>query len=117
MSQKQSNIIHATANNFEKEIVESNQPVIIDFWASWCGPCRAVAPILETLADKYQGKVKVAKLNVDEEPEIAGAFKVRSIPTIVAMDGREVIDVQVGAGGPQVLEKFFERVISKEKAA
>ncbi len=78
-----------TVNNFEKEALQSPLPVLLDFWAPWCGPCRMLAPELKALADEYAGRVVVGKVNVDEEPELAAAFRVASIPTIVVIrDGR-----------------------------
>lgn len=110
MKTEQPNLKHVSSKDFESEVIESELPVIVDFWAPWCGPCRAIGPVLEDLAGQWAGKVKVVKLNVDEEPEIAGAFRVRSIPTVVAMKGREVVDVQVGFGGQKALEDLFTKL-------
>lgn len=74
--------VHITAQNFEKEVVQSAQPVLVDFWAAWCAPCRMIAPIVEALADEYAGTLKVAKLDVDELTELANRYQVQSIPTI-----------------------------------
>lgn len=74
--------VHITAWNFEEEVLQSAQPVLVDFWAAWCAPCRLIAPIVEDLAGEYQGILKVAKLDVDEVPELADRFKVQSIPTL-----------------------------------
>lgn len=106
--------IQITTENFDQEVINSTIPVVVDFWAPWCGPCRAIGPILEELANQWAGQVKVAKLNVDEEPELAGAFQVRSIPTIVAMKGKDVVDVQVGFGGQKALEKLFSNLAVKQ---
>jgi thioredoxin 1 len=114
MNSEQINPRHVTIETFETEVIDSDLPVVIDFWAPWCGPCRAIGPVLENLANRWAGQVKVVKLNVDEEPEIAGAFQVRSIPTIVAMRGRDVIDVQVGFGGQQALEKLFVKLANSD---
>ncbi|MGR9411781.1 thioredoxin [Rhizobium anhuiense] len=84
-------------NNFQSEVLESAEPVVVDFWAEWCGPCEMIAPGLEEIAVKMEGKVKVAKLNIDENPELAAQFGVRSIPTLAIFKGGEVADISVGA--------------------
>lgn len=86
-----------TRENFENEVMKSNIPVLIDFWAPWCGPCRMMGPIIEQLAEEYVGKAKVGKVNVDEEGELAQAFGVMSIPTIVLVKGGKVVKQVVGA--------------------
>lgn len=103
-------IVHLTEDTFEQQVVASDIPVVIDFWAPWCAPCRSIAPILEKLAEQYAGRVKVAKINIDEEPGLAAGYKIRSIPTITAMKGTEVVDMQVGFGGAGALEAMFERL-------
>ena len=85
-----------TANNFEKEALQSPLPVLLDFWAPWCGPCRMLAPELKALADEYAGRVVVSKVNVDEEPELAAAFRVSSIPTVVVIRDGKVVRTSVG---------------------
>ena len=85
-----------TANNFEKEALQSQLPVLLDFWAPWCGPCRMLAPELKALADEYAGRVVVGKVNVDEEPELAAAFRVESIPTVVVIRDGKVVRTSVG---------------------
>ena len=85
-----------TANNFEKEALQSPLPVLLDFWAPWCSPCRMLAPELKALADEYAGRVVVGKVNVDEEPELAAAFRVASIPTVVVIRDGKVVRTSVG---------------------
>ncbi|HPF30427.1 MAG TPA: thioredoxin [Lachnospiraceae bacterium] len=86
-----------TRENFENEVMKSNIPVLIDFWAPWCRPCRMMGPIIEQLADEYEGKAKVGKVNVDEESELSQAFGVMSIPTIVLVKDGKVVKQVVGA--------------------
>jgi thioredoxin 1 len=90
------NVLTATDSNLETEVLKHSELTLVDFWAEWCGPCRALAPTLDALADEYQGKVKVYKLNVDENPESAQKFKVRGIPTVMLVKGGQVVDQLVG---------------------
>ena len=86
-----------TDDNFSAEVLKSEMPVVVDFWATWCGPCRMIAPIMEELAEKYVGKVKIGKLDVDENQQTAIKYGVRSIPTVLILKGGEVIDTVIGA--------------------
>jgi thioredoxin 1 len=86
-----------TDDNFSAEVLKSDLPVVVDFWATWCGPCRMVAPIMEELAEKYEGKVKIGKLDVDENQQTAIKYGVRSIPTVLILKGGQVIDTIIGA--------------------
>ncbi|MBI1937130.1 MAG: thioredoxin [Ignavibacteriales bacterium] len=86
-----------TDSNFDAEALKSDVPVVVDFWAAWCGPCRMIAPIIEELADEYQGKIKVGKLDVDENQQTAIKYGVRSIPTVLFLKGGEVKDTIIGA--------------------
>ena len=85
-----------TKDNFETEVLKSELPVLIDFWADWCGPCKMLAPTVAEIAEEYAGKVKVGKINVDEEPELAAAFRINSIPTVVLMRDGKVENLVVG---------------------
>lgn len=98
---------HVTTNNFEQDVIQSSEPVVVDFWAPWCGPCRAIGPILDKLAAQYDGKVKVAKVNIDDSPELAAQFQVRGVPTLLAIENGKVTGQQVGFGGKARLEKLF----------
>jgi len=84
-------------SNFEKEVLQSNTPVLVDFWAVWCGPCRAIAPVVEHMAKEYDGKLKVGKLDVDNNPETSMKFGVRSIPTLLVFKGGKVVEQIIGA--------------------
>jgi thioredoxin 1 len=89
--------VKVDVNNFQDEVLNSAEPVVVDFWAEWCGPCKMIAPSLEEISTEMAGKVKVAKLNIDENPELAAKFGVRSIPTLAIFKGGEVADISVGA--------------------
>ncbi len=88
--------IKITKDNFEAEVLNSHIPVIVDFWATWCGPCMMLAPVLEEIAEQYDGEIKVAKVNVDEEPELAMQFKVVSIPMVALFANGTVVKTTVG---------------------
>ena len=94
-----------TDSNFQTEVLDSPKVTMIDFWAEWCGPCRAITPIVEELAKEYDGKAIIGKLNVDENPEVTVKYGVRSIPTILFIKNGEVVDKQVGAVPKSVLEE------------
>lgn len=96
--------IEGTDQNFDQEVLKADLPVLVDFWAPWCGPCRMVAPIVEELAKKYQGKLKVVKLNTDENEEISVRYGIRSIPTLGIFKDGKVVDAVIGAVPQQYLE-------------
>jgi thioredoxin 1 len=91
-----SNALAVTSENFTTEVLQSPLPVLVDFWAAWCGPCRAVAPTVEALASEYAGKLKVVKLDVDESGDVAGQFGVQSIPTLILFKGGQPVERLVG---------------------
>jgi thioredoxin 1 len=94
---------------FGQEVLSANEPVLVDFWAEWCGPCRAIAPVLDELSSELEGKVKIVKLNVDENPSIAAQYGVRSIPTMILFKGGQAADMKIGAGTPKAgLTKWLE---------
>lgn len=97
MAEEKSPVTHLTDENFDTEINNSPLPVLVDFWAPWCGPCRMLAPILEKIAVRFDGKVKVAKVNVDESPGVAGRFGITSIPTLIFFKAGKEFDRTVGA--------------------
>jgi thioredoxin 1 len=89
--------LHVTDDNFKAEVLESPVPVVVDFWAAWCGPCRMIAPIVEEMADEYEGKAKICKLDVDNNQQVAMQFGIRSIPTVLIFKNGEVADSIIGA--------------------
>ena len=103
--------LEVSDQNFEEEVIKSNEPVLVDFWAPWCGPCRMVTPVLDKLAQKYQGKFKFCKLNVDENPKTATKFKVMSIPTLMFFKNGQVADTVIGAAPEGVLQPKIDGLL------
>jgi thioredoxin 1 len=102
-------IVTITDDNFQNEVLNSDTPVLVDFWAEWCGPCRMVAPVLDQLADEMNGKVRIAKLNVDENQRIAYQYQVSSIPTFILFKGGQMADRTMGAMPKSAFQSFIER--------
>ena len=104
-------VIHISEGTFDAEVLKSSQPALVDFWAPWCGPCRAIAPILDELAEEYKGKVKVAKINVDENRKLAGDHGVMSIPTMILFKDGKVVDKLVGLVPKDRLKALMDKVL------
>ncbi len=100
--------IAVTDSTFDNEVLKSNTPVLVDFWAEWCGPCRMIAPAVEELASEFDGKVKVAKVDVDNNPEISVKYNIRSIPTLLIFKNGEIVDQIIGAVPKTHLKKQLE---------
>jgi thioredoxin 1 len=107
-----SNLMVGTDANFQKEVLEAEQPAIVDFWASWCSPCRMIAPAFEELSNRYAGKVKFVKLNVDENPKTPVNYGVRGIPTLIMFKGGKVFDQVIGAVPKNQLENIVKKALS-----
>ncbi len=101
-------VIKITSKNFEEEVSKSELPVLLDFWASWCGPCRMVSPIVDEVANELEGKAKVGKINVDEEQELAQAFSIMSIPTLVVINNGKLVNQSVGVRSKQEIIEMIE---------
>ncbi|MBA4016445.1 MAG: thioredoxin [Pirellula sp.] len=102
------NTVEFTDSNFDAEVLKSQQPVLVDFWAPWCGPCRQIAPMIDALATEYAGSIKVGKVNVDDSPQAAGQYGVQSIPTLMIFKGGEIVDRFVGAKPKSVLQAALD---------
>lgn len=99
--------ITITEKNFEQEVIQSQIPVLVDFWATWCGPCRMLAPVIEEIAEEYEKEIKVGKINVDEERELAIRFGIESIPTVLLFKAGKIVSKSVGFRTKEQLENMF----------
>ena len=104
-------IIHVTDSSFEDDVLSSDKPVIVDYWAEWCGPCKMIAPLLDELANEYEGKITVAKINIDENQETPQKYAVRGIPTLMIFKNGEVAGTKVGAMSKSQLSAFVDSLI------
>lgn len=104
-------IINVSDQSFENEVIKSTLPVLIDIWAPWCGPCRMVAPVVEGLAEKYNGKVKFCRLNVDENPQTAAKYRVMSIPTLMFFKNGQAVDTVIGAVPERALQPKIDALL------
>jgi len=104
-------VIQLSDDGFENDVLKSGTPVLVDFWASWCAPCKAISPVVDALAEDYDGKVKVGKLNVDENPATPGKYGVRGIPTLILFKDGKVVDQVVGAVPKNQLEGLIKKAL------
>ena len=104
-------IVHVSDSTFDEEVLNSDIPVLVDFWAEWCGPCKMIAPILDEIADEYDGKLKICKVDVDANPEIPPKFGIRGIPTLIAFKGGNVEATKVGALSKTQLSDFVQELV------
>ena len=105
------NVLTFTDDNFEKEVLQSDIPVLVDFWATWCAPCKAIAPLIDAVASEYEGRVKVGKVNVDDNPATPGKYGVRGIPTVILIKDGKVLDQVVGAIPKSQLEALIKKAL------
>jgi len=104
-------MIEITSKNFEEVVMKSDKPVVMDFWAEWCSPCRIITPIIEDLSKEYEEEVKIVKCNVDDNPELSQKFNIRSIPTILFLKDGKIFDTKIGAGNKQSFVKKIELLL------
>jgi thioredoxin 1 len=104
--------IQLTDDSFDKDVVQSAQPVLVDFWAPWCGPCRMLAPVIEELAKEYSGKIKVAKMNTDDHPNAASKYRISAIPTLLFFKGGKVVEQLVGVHSKADLKKTLDSLLA-----
>ena len=105
-------LIHVTDAEFESQVLKADKPVLVDFWASWCGPCLAIAPVVEELAGEYDGKVVVAKMDVDKSPVTPGKYGIRAIPTLIVFKDGQIVEQITGAVGKAVIKSAIDKALS-----
>ncbi len=105
-------LLHVNDGNFQTEVLDSDMPTLVDFWAPWCAPCNILGPVIEELAEEYKGKLKVAKMNVDESPATPGQYGIRGIPTVILFKGGQVADQVVGVVPKAHLKSMIDKVLS-----
>ena len=104
-------VLNVTDATFEQEVLKAEIPVLVDFWAPWCGPCKAIGPVIDELAAEFEGKVVIAKMNVDDNPATPGKFGIRAIPTLILFKGGEVVDQITGAVGKSQLQDLIKKAL------
>ncbi|MDH3393276.1 MAG: thioredoxin [Desulfobulbaceae bacterium] len=105
------NVVHVSDSDFNAQVLESDLPVLLDFWAPWCGPCKAIGPVIDELANEFDGKAKITKMNVDDNPATPGKFGVRAIPTLILFKGGEVVEQVTGAVGKAQLVAMINKAL------
>jgi thioredoxin 1 len=104
--------IQVTDDSFEKDVIQSAEPVLVDFWAPWCGPCRMLSPLIEELSKEYNGKIRVAKINTDEHPNAASRYKISAIPTLLFFKGGKVVEQMVGVHSKAEIKKTIDTLVA-----
>lgn len=104
-------VIHVSDSEFDNKVVQNDLPCLVDFWAPWCGPCKAIGPVIDELADEFDGRVQIAKMNVDDNPATPGKFGIRAIPTLILFKGGEVVDQITGAVGKAQLNELINKAV------